>query len=677
MRPLVVFCPRPAHGSWAAGILRELAAQVEVRTCGPGWPARDLSAVDASGALCLLELDAAPGCVARPTLPRGFAVRRAAWLVDTPRKPELHREVARDCELVFHAHPAWAAALRRPSTWLPLCADEETFRPHDVKREWDVAFVGGDAWRAQALLAIAHKRGLRVCMSSPTGADAKPEAAAIYARSKLLFHRHLTDALDVRVLEATAAGRVVLVDQGPHRLEGLTEPGSHVLTYSSDEMLEAALVGLLGDERRRVELETRAASFARAHIDAKVRAAELLAALDAQFGARPAQAVATTFASSEVRDPRATSRSDPPRELVRVSPLRPPPTGVRWLVLADAEPPAVWLASYAERLGAALHARGDDVVVVRVRRGRLPSRPNKPGEPTVVEVDVGPVPRAASAENDTLLASARVQRVADTVAREHGPFQGLLVEPSLGAVVGPPLAARLGLPLVLALEDCEVARRGNHLTRDQLYRSELEHWVAARARLVVVPTVAVEAAVREHYKASAVVSSGWPLATQEAPPTASVERLRARLGLPAHALLVRAPLLGSEDTLALAADLGRRGRPAAVLGRGTAALATEDGVRIVEDRQIAGQGLAALAATCAQTILVGPEDLGAADVAALAPALGRAPEAKLEAVLVAVSLARAGQRLAPFVPSALEALARAANVSAAERRAPALTGSGP
>lgn len=132
MKPLVVFCPCPAPGSWAAAILHELAARVELRTCGPGWPARDLAAVDASGALCLLELDAAPGCVARPTLPPGLTVPRAAWLVDTPRKPELHREVARDCELVFHAHPAWAAALRRPSTWLPLCVDEETFRPHDV-----------------------------------------------------------------------------------------------------------------------------------------------------------------------------------------------------------------------------------------------------------------------------------------------------------------------------------------------------------------------------------------------------------------------------------------------------------------------------------------------------------------------------------------------------------------
>ena len=252
---IVVFCPRPAPGTWASAVLRELAAHVEVRTCGPGWPARDLSGVDSARVRLLLELDATPGCVARPARVQGFDVPRAAWLVETSRKPDLHREIARECDLVFHAHPAWAAALGKPSSWLPLCADQETFRPVEVEREWDVAFVGGDPWRADPLVALAKRRGLRVCVTSPEGPDAKAQAAAVYARSKAIFHRHLTNALDVRVLEGLSAGRVVLVDRRENGLGALAEPGRQVLPYAGEAELESMLLRLLGDDARRAELE--------------------------------------------------------------------------------------------------------------------------------------------------------------------------------------------------------------------------------------------------------------------------------------------------------------------------------------------------------------------------------------------------------------------------------------
>ena len=40
----------------------------------------------------------------------------------------------------------------------------------------------------------------------------------------------------------------------------------------------------------------------------------------------------------------------------------------------------------------------------------------------------------------------------------------------------------------LALDHCEVARRGNHLNREELHDAELEHWAVERASTVLVPT---------------------------------------------------------------------------------------------------------------------------------------------------------------------------------------------
>lgn len=665
MSAVVVFCPRPAPGTWAAAVLRELARAVELRPCGPGWPAKDLATVDPAGVRLLLELDASRGPSARPAQVTGFgSVPRVAWLVETSRKPDLHREVARGAEVVFHAHPAFAAALGRPSLWLPLCADEETFRPREADREWDVAFVGQDPWRADSLVTLGRERGIGVSVVSPAGEGVQARAAEVYARAKAVFHRHLTHALDVRVLEALSAGRVVLVDRRENGLEALLGREAltrgPVLTYQGQEELVSRL-DLLRDDARRAELEQEAAQLARAKLGARTRVGELLDVLEARFGrlrrdptppTEPARPADLEFAA-EAAAPMAPPPGLPtPESLFKGAPEC--ARGGRWLVLADREPPAIGLRGYAERLARLARAAGAEVTVLRLARGRLPGRPARAGEPETREVSLGPLPQASTPENAMLLASGHVQRILDEVAREGGPFQALLAEGPLGALVGPPAAERLGMPFVLLLEDCEVARRTNHLTRDQLYRAELEHWAADRARLMVVPTQAAEAAARGHYCAKDVAVSGWPALTGALPDPASVERLWRRLSLPPGLALVRAPLLGANDAAALAGELGRRGQPAVVLGE-AAVVSGAGEIRPLSTRPAAGPALAALALGCRRALHVGREDLGAADLAAVAPSFGVAPGPRPDEV--AAALAEPGRaRLASWKWAVLERL---------------------
>ena len=653
MSALIVFCERPPRGSWAAALLRELSVTVEVRACGPGWEARDLTEAETSDAWGLLELDASPGCLARPTLPPHLDLPRAAWLVYTSRKPALHRVIAADVDAVFHAHPVWAGALGRSTTWLPLCADAQIFRPVVGDRKWDVVFAGPDPWRADPLVELARHLSLRVGLV-PVARNADRRAVArAYAEAKLVFHRHLDDSLDVRVLEALVAGRVVVSDRRANGLEALAASREHVLVYSDNDELRAAVELVISCEGRRERMERAITLGPRLRHSAAQRAKELLSALESTFGP-----------SSSPRPPTPVrpKRESPPRSPATESPRR----ARRWLILAAEEPAAVWLASFAERVGDNLRRQGDEVLVVRLQRGRLQPPPSCADR---VEVQLGPLPAAVTVENALLLASVGAQRVADQVARERGPFDVLIAEPPLGALLGPALAERLEVPLVLALEDCEVARRENCLTRDQLYRAELEHWAAERARLLLVPGEEAAAAARRHYSATSLAVTGWPTAADLAPPDpVSDARLLARLGLRAPFWLIRAPRLESNGVLDLAGALGQSGRQGLVIGDSFGARATGAAAVPLTRRPTAGPALEVLARSCERVLHVGRPDLGLADLANTLP-VTISERADPDAVLAALAADSSAIQLPRFEPEVLDRVFEALPARACERGA--------
>ena len=657
MSALAVFCSRPQPGTWGSALLRELSASVEVRPCGPRWAARDLTDVELADAWAVLELDTEPGCLARPTRSAGSGLPRAAWLVFTSRKPGLHRAIADEADLVFHAHPAWAKALEQPSAWLPLCADTDVFRPVVRERPHDVVFVGPDTWRADPAVRLARRMGLRFSLVTTPRREVKQRAARAYGTAKLVFHRHLDDALDVRVIEALAAGRVVVSDRRANGLDTLAEPEAHVLLYSDEGELEAILDRTLQDDPRREAMEREIERVPRERLAAKQRAAELLSALQAEFGSLPRPRTAPTSATPSGSRPATTIPEPSSPDSKR--------RALRWLVLAGDEPPAVWLASYAERLADHLRRRGDDALVLRLCRAKLAGGVPRAG---LLDVSLGPLPPTVTEEHRMLLASARMQRIADEIARTHGPFDLLLAEPLLGALVAPPLAQRMGLPFVLALEDCEVSRRGNVLTRGQLYQAELEHWASAHATALLVPTSQAADGAREHYSTDAIVT-GWPTS---APPTieeSELVRLSARLRLEPSSCLLRAPCLAPGAALALASTMASAGVSALIVGESGAHLTRHGEVELLSERVLAGCVLSALAKSCRRTIHVGRLDLGAADLAAPSRHLTVCERGESDAVLSALAGPVGATDIACFDPSSVDRLLRkleAASAGAAE-----------
>ncbi len=139
---VIVFSELVDNESFCAAVVRELSATLDVRPCGPGWPAASLDDVDPTGVRFYLELDAVTGNFVRPTGLERLHVPKLAWLVDTHKKLDFHRRLAADMDLVLYAHRAWGHVFDGPREWLPLHADGLRFTPREATREWDAVFVG-------------------------------------------------------------------------------------------------------------------------------------------------------------------------------------------------------------------------------------------------------------------------------------------------------------------------------------------------------------------------------------------------------------------------------------------------------------------------------------------------------------------------------------------------------
>lgn len=156
-----------------------------------------------------------------------------------------HVFVAQKHHVVRYQDWAWV-----PSSWLPLAADPDVFRPSEAKLDFDVGFVGSvlpglhDARRR--LLTRLLARFDRVLVARGVFRE---EAARELSRCRLVFNRSLHEDLNMRVFEALACGRPLLTDRLPAKcgLGEVAQDGEHVILYD-DATLEATVERYLKDE---------------------------------------------------------------------------------------------------------------------------------------------------------------------------------------------------------------------------------------------------------------------------------------------------------------------------------------------------------------------------------------------------------------------------------------------
>jgi len=574
-KPIVlVFCERIQNESFCESIVRELQAHYDVRPFGPNWPKTSLSEIASRDeAHFYLELDSASGEFFHPKDLSELSCPKFAWLIDTHKKPDFHRTIAREMDVTFYTMQTWGHVFETPAAWLPLHCDTKIFHPEERERDLDIVFVGSYGWRAEPMLRIAKKHGLKAHVECTTGPREKSETAAIYARSKLVFNRHITNDLNFRVFEAQACGRLLLTDAQWNGQYELFQDGEHCVFYKDERDLEKKILHYLEHEDERRRIEKAAAEHAERCHSTRARVGQLKDAIESYL-----ERVEAERAPLGLEDPKEDGLGERTKR--------------RWLVVAGEAPKTVTGKTYAEGLAFDLAARGHEVVLARRRLGALAPRERVEREPEIVELVAEGLPAAPTDANQALRGAAALHAALTRVGRERGEFDVVLGEGPFAALLAQPFAVREDLPFVLAIPGTEVARRKNRLTRDQLYWAELEHWACDRAAFVVTPDRKAEEDVRSTYKARKVVTVA---PEPRVPGIAGTERLARRLGLrDPFVLLLSGDMSGKDAKRLLSQSLVEECDLLLATSGGLWQRRNAQDIRLLSDRAASGPALGAL-----------------------------------------------------------------------------------
>lgn len=207
---------------------------------------------------------------------------RAWWAIDTHLGYERCRAKAIGCDFAFAAQRDGAEALRRDgvaATWLPLACDPDLHRPHDVPKQYDVAFIGNVFPGPREDLLRRLVRRFPRALVTQLYFEAMAEG---YSASKLAFNRSLRDDVNMRVFEAVACGTLLLTDDLAHNGQAeLLRDGVHLATYrDGDDLLDKAAYYLgRNDLREKIAAQGRAEAHSRHTY--RHRMEQILAAVEA------------------------------------------------------------------------------------------------------------------------------------------------------------------------------------------------------------------------------------------------------------------------------------------------------------------------------------------------------------------------------------------------------------
>src|SRR5262249_48000855 len=156
----------------------------------------------------------------------------AWWAIDTHLNFDWCLKKAGRFDCVFAAQQDGAERLHQEgigsSHWLPLACDPAVHRKHEVRKQYDVAFVGNvfPGPRAELLELIGqHFRNTFV------GNCYFEELAKTYSACRIAFNRSIRNDINMRVFEALACGSMLLTnDLRDNGQEELFRDGVHLVT---------------------------------------------------------------------------------------------------------------------------------------------------------------------------------------------------------------------------------------------------------------------------------------------------------------------------------------------------------------------------------------------------------------------------------------------------------------
>jgi spore maturation protein CgeB len=181
----------------------------------------------------------------------------AAFLViDTHiRKPykKIEKQVSH-YDFIFCAQKEGAEKLKRrrkiDTSWLPLACDPEIHKKIDIKKKFDVAFVGTEG--KKSLRSILLRKLREKYPHSFLGTATYTDIAKIYSSSKIGFNYSINNDINMRIFEVMSCGSLLLTNFIKNNgFEELFEDRKHLVIYRSRKELFKLIDYYLSHEKER------------------------------------------------------------------------------------------------------------------------------------------------------------------------------------------------------------------------------------------------------------------------------------------------------------------------------------------------------------------------------------------------------------------------------------------
>jgi len=141
--------------------------------------------------------------------------------------------------------------------WLPVACDPEFHGKYDLKKIYDIIFIGSTNnqihFRRNKLLKKILENGFDLHIDYL----ALQEMAMAYSRSKIIFNRSVKKDINMRVFESLCSGSLLFTNKLPPetRFEELFQDKKHLLLYEEDNLLSLLEYYLENEAERKMIAE--------------------------------------------------------------------------------------------------------------------------------------------------------------------------------------------------------------------------------------------------------------------------------------------------------------------------------------------------------------------------------------------------------------------------------------